>query len=240
MTASIAEFPEDLLLELAKWLPMVDVVNFLSVTGQPGHPRDPAREDPVAQRLAADTRRRKPPPLPLPDSDISDWTPTVIELQDAIRHASRLMTNGRSKTPRALRSFSFIADHYSSILPVSGTNLVVLSTDLPGYVYCLDTLIGERVAEYEVGCLQIHGPAYMGRTGRADSCKRQASLSPTPKVIFFQSFSLRFSRKGRPPDASSTWMRLAEAGNLGRKSAGLHPVTNQLMRASLLFSFSSQ
>ncbi|KAJ7627063.1 hypothetical protein FB45DRAFT_1082137 [Roridomyces roridus] len=86
MATCIADFPQDLLLDLAKWLPAGDLISFLSASPQKHRVVSRAiREIQREKTLWLDSLRHirdvENHPLPLPNPD--DWTPTVPELQVA-------------------------------------------------------------------------------------------------------------------------------------------------------------
>ncbi|KAJ7657244.1 hypothetical protein DFH06DRAFT_459542 [Mycena polygramma] len=167
----ITELPQDILLELAKYLDVADLLSFLSVCRSL---RD--LQSHGILWITALTRIREIEKQPLPISSAQALTRLSLpELQNAARKANGVMMNFRSHNPRPARvRTSFVeAGHqhsFPTIFCIPGADIVIISTRTGG-VSCWDLLTSQRVAHLELpsfyietvrACLEIEGKALIG------------------------------------------------------------------------------
>ncbi|KAJ7237893.1 hypothetical protein B0H12DRAFT_1138114 [Mycena haematopus] len=162
MPLSIDEFPQDVLLELAKYLDIADLISFLSICRG-------IRELQSERTLWIDALVRlrqvemQPPPLScgMPLNALS-----MAHLQNAARRANQLMKNLKSDVPRPVCIRTLFVDPGAKILCIPGTNLVV--THVPGSVSCWDILTSCRVGHLEIHSLRLETPVVcLEATGKA-------------------------------------------------------------------------
>ncbi|KAJ7817640.1 hypothetical protein B0H13DRAFT_1922802, partial [Mycena leptocephala] len=151
MTLSIAQVPEDILLEFAKQLDVADLLSFLSVCRT-------IRALRFQRALWLDAliriREVQMQPLPLLTAEALDVL-SLLELQNVVQQAHRLMENLQSSTPLPIRIRTFSVDAGARILCIPGANLVV-SYIWGGGVSCWDILTSHQVAHLEIPEIQIH------------------------------------------------------------------------------------
>ncbi|KAJ7887694.1 hypothetical protein B0H13DRAFT_1888738 [Mycena leptocephala] len=166
MTLSIALVPEDILLEFAKQLDIADLLSFLSVCRT-------IRALRFQRALWLDAliriREVQMQPLPLLTAEALDAL-SLLELQNVVQQANRLMENLQSSTPLPIRIRTFSVDTGPPILCIPGANLVV--SYIWGGVSCWDIFTSHRVAHLEIPevqirtevCVEIMGKALIGTT----------------------------------------------------------------------------
>ncbi|KAF7335381.1 hypothetical protein MVEN_02190600 [Mycena venus] len=166
MSPRITDFPQDVLLELAKELDVADLLGFLSI----------CRIIRVLQfqrmlwlNAIARIKEVEGHPLPVSDGEVLK-TLSLGELQCFVRQTNRLMNNFKSDNPRPVRTHTFNKpwEHFGIIF-IQGTNLLV--THGIGSVSCWDTPTAQRVGQLEVPnlrveteqpCMEIKGKAILG------------------------------------------------------------------------------
>ncbi|KAJ7909375.1 hypothetical protein B0H13DRAFT_2492525 [Mycena leptocephala] len=168
MSLSITEFPQDILLELAKRLHVADLLSLLSLCRI-------ARGLQFKRTLWLDTliriREVEMQPLPLSTADSVD-TLSLSELQNIVRRADRLMKNFQSERPRPFHISKFSVERGASIFFIPGANLIV-ANKYKGSVSCWDTVTSQRVAHLSneshsfwiypsALCTEIMGKALIG------------------------------------------------------------------------------
>ncbi|KAJ6451316.1 hypothetical protein C8R45DRAFT_91801 [Mycena sanguinolenta] len=162
---SLAEFPQDVLMELAKQLDIQDLFNFLAtccVICELQH----------EQTLWVDalTRIKEVDLQPLPLSTAKSLeTLSARELQNVARQALRLRKNLQSDKPRHVRMHRFsvrTSPRIKNIFFIPGTHLVVTSTY--GSLDCWDILTAERMGHLKVPGLWVRTESAlcMDGTGR--------------------------------------------------------------------------
>ncbi|KAJ7883588.1 hypothetical protein B0H13DRAFT_2538098 [Mycena leptocephala] len=141
MSLSITEFPQDILLELAKRLDVADLLSLLSLCRI-------TRRLQLERTLWLDAliriRQVEMQPFPLSTADSVD-TLSLSELQNAVRRADRLIKIFKSEKPRPFHIGNFSVESLASIFFIPGANLIVAHTS-KGNVSCWDTLTSQRVA----------------------------------------------------------------------------------------------
>ncbi|KAJ6585831.1 hypothetical protein B0H19DRAFT_1228083 [Mycena capillaripes] len=161
MSVSIADFPPDVLLEVAKQLSLADLLSLLSVCRI-------IRELKLEKSLWIDAltciREVDNQPLPLPNSQALD-TLSLLELENAVRQTHRLVKNLQSETPRPVRLSTFAVESAAKILPIPGANLTAIHPR--GGISCWDTLTCQRVAHLEIPGFQVETEACMEIEGKA-------------------------------------------------------------------------
>ncbi|KAJ7872432.1 hypothetical protein B0H13DRAFT_1895378 [Mycena leptocephala] len=165
MTLDIAQVPEDILLEFAKELDVADLLSFLSLYRT-------IRELRFRRALWLDAliriREVQMQPLPLLTAEALDAL-SLLELQNLVQQAHRLMENLQSGTPLPVRIRTFSVDTGPPILCIHGANLVV------SYIWggvSWDIFTSHRVAHLEIPevqirtevCVEIMGKALIGTT----------------------------------------------------------------------------
>lgn len=108
-------------------------------------------------------------PLPLLTAEALDAL-SLLELQNLVQQAHRLMENLQSGTPLPVRIRTFSVDTGPPILCIPGANLVV--SYIWGGVSCWDIFTSHRVAHLEIPevqirtevCVEIMGKALIGTT----------------------------------------------------------------------------
>ncbi|KAJ7215211.1 hypothetical protein B0H12DRAFT_356493 [Mycena haematopus] len=161
----IADFPQDVLLELVKHLNVSDLISFLSICRA-------IRELQLERTLWINALTRlkqvemQSPPL-LSASSLD--TMSLAQLQNTVQRANQLMNNFKSSQPRPARIHSVSVHPHSRIICIAGANLVVTHTT--GGVSCWDIVTSRRVGYLEipdlhlqtsVPCLEIKGKALIG------------------------------------------------------------------------------
>ncbi|KAJ7902412.1 hypothetical protein B0H13DRAFT_757997 [Mycena leptocephala] len=169
MSLSIAEFPQDILLELAKRLDVADLLSLLSLCRI-------TRGLQFERTLWLDTlihiREVEMQPLPLSTADSVD-TLSLSELQNVVRRADRLIKNFKSENPRPFHRGNFSVEPNASIFFIPGANLIMVCTNNEGSVSCWDTLTSQCVAHWNnqrgrfyihpsALCMEIKGEALIG------------------------------------------------------------------------------
>ncbi|KAF7335376.1 hypothetical protein MVEN_02190100 [Mycena venus] len=141
MSIRITDFPQDVLLELAKKLDVADLFGFLS----------------ICRVIQVENH-------PLPDLHES-WS--LLELQGIVRQANRLMKNFKTNNPRPVLTRTFgIPLENGSIILIRGTSLFV--THGPGSVSRWDILTSQRVGHLEMPKLLVKTEqAFMESPGKA-------------------------------------------------------------------------
>ncbi|KAJ7192558.1 hypothetical protein GGX14DRAFT_594343 [Mycena pura] len=173
MALEFADFPQDILSELSRWLDAVDLLSFLATCRS-------ARELRLQRSfwLYALERIRhvEAQPLPLSNADCVN-TLSLGQLQDAVQRASRVMRAFRhgSSPPRPVRVHTMAIGREGRIFCIPGTHLAVSHGG--GSVACWDILTSQRVAQLgipglrvrnESPCMEVRGKALVaaciGRT----------------------------------------------------------------------------
>ncbi|KAJ7872393.1 hypothetical protein B0H13DRAFT_2280273 [Mycena leptocephala] len=116
MSLSITEFPQDILLELAKRLDVADLLSLLSF------------ERTFWLEALMRIRDVEMQPLPLSTADSVDML-SLSELQNVVRRADRLMKNFKSEKPRPFHIGNFSVESSVSIFFIPGANLIVAYTN---------------------------------------------------------------------------------------------------------------
>ncbi|KAJ7809437.1 hypothetical protein B0H13DRAFT_1927923 [Mycena leptocephala] len=162
MTLSIALVPEDILLEFAKELDVADLLSFLSLCRT-------IRELRFRRALWLDAliriREVQMQPLPLLTAEALDVL-SLLELQNLVQQAHRLMENLQSGTPLPIRIRTFSVDAGARILCIPGANLVVTYI-WGGGVSCWDIPTSHQVAHLEIPEIQIHTEVCVEIVGKA-------------------------------------------------------------------------
>ncbi|KAF8189559.1 hypothetical protein K438DRAFT_1936035, partial [Mycena galopus ATCC 62051] len=153
MSLGIAEFPQDVLMEVAKLLDVGDLLSFLSTCHAI---RELQFEKSVWLGTLNWIKKVESRPLPLSTAE-SPETLSVSELQNIARQSHRLRSNLQSDKPRIFHTRSLSVTPCLSFFCIPGTRLVV--THARGSVGCWDILTARRVAYLEMDGLQLHQEA---------------------------------------------------------------------------------
>ncbi|KAJ6526671.1 hypothetical protein B0H19DRAFT_1275522 [Mycena capillaripes] len=159
---SLAEVPQDVLLELAKELNVGDLFSFLSICRT-------TRELRFQRSLWLDAlirlRELEKQPLPFQNGEALN-TLSLPELQNIVHQIQRLMNNLSSAEPRPARIRTLSLPASSRIFCIPGANLAVSHTR--GHLSCWDVLTGHRVAHLGIPELRVGTEApYIDTRGRA-------------------------------------------------------------------------
>ncbi|KAJ7843949.1 hypothetical protein B0H13DRAFT_2412134 [Mycena leptocephala] len=168
MSLNITEFPQDILLELAKRLDVADLLSLLSLCRIT---RGLQFERTLWLDALIRIREVEMQPLPLSTADSVD-TLSLSELQNIVRRADRLMKNFQSEKPRPFHIGNFSVERRGSIFFIPGANLIV-ANNYKGSVSCWDTVTSQRVAHLSnerdsvyiypsALCTEIMGKALIG------------------------------------------------------------------------------
>ncbi|KAJ7160435.1 hypothetical protein C8R46DRAFT_369560 [Mycena filopes] len=146
---SLAEAPQDVLLEVVKSLDLIDLFKFLSVCRAL---RALQCQKSLWLHALVRLREVEMQPLPLLNAKQLD-SMSRQDLQDAARRAVRLKRNLNSDkpTPVEIHALSVESRAFCACLP--GSNLVV--THCPGFMSCWDVLTSNRVARLEIVGLDV-------------------------------------------------------------------------------------
>ncbi|KAJ7922505.1 hypothetical protein B0H13DRAFT_1865685 [Mycena leptocephala] len=186
--SSLADFPQDVFLEIAKQLDVGDLLNFLAICR-------PVRELRFQRSLWLDALERIRT-VEMHSTSLPNWVPIdtvpLQELQDAVRRAGRLLPNFQSSTPRPVTIRTLSMGSMTRIFCIPGSNLVVAHTT--GWVHCWDILTSRRVASLgipqlhvrsEAPCMELSGKALIAACiGNVDNlvairidCRDRAHIS---------------------------------------------------------------
>ncbi|KAF7328338.1 hypothetical protein MVEN_02549300 [Mycena venus] len=132
MSLSVAEFPQDVLLELFKHLDVVDLINFLSICRVI---RELQYERTLWIHALVRLKQVEMQPLPLPLGKTLD-TLSLHELQDTVRRANRLANNLKSDHPQPARICPLSVEPGARIFCIPGANVIV--THITGSVSVTD------------------------------------------------------------------------------------------------------
>ncbi|KAJ7607124.1 hypothetical protein DFH06DRAFT_1250299 [Mycena polygramma] len=149
---NLSDFPQDVLLELAKELDVADLLNFFSVCRA-------VREVQTHKTLWLSCLsqigkfERHPPPISA-GKELN--TLSLPELQAAARKANQLIKNFRSENPRPARMRTVVVDVPNGILCIPGANLVIVHTG--SSLSCWDVVTSQCVAK-----LEVHGLGMMSQ-----------------------------------------------------------------------------
>ncbi|KAJ7349795.1 hypothetical protein DFH08DRAFT_863121 [Mycena albidolilacea] len=161
----VEELPQDVLLEIAQWLNVRDLLAFIStcrVIRQLRFQRSFWLEALIR------IREIESQPLPLSNADPLE-TLSLSELQSVARRADRLKKNWQSNTPRLVHIHSFFVPSQARIMLIPGAHLAVAYAS--GIVSCWDILSSHRVAHLEIPglivraeqlCMDINGQVLIG------------------------------------------------------------------------------
>ncbi|KAJ7022558.1 hypothetical protein C8F04DRAFT_235918 [Mycena alexandri] len=130
---SLAEVPQDVLLELVKQFDVADLLSFLSVCHGI---RELQLQKSLWLHALVRIRDVEMHPLPLPSVEPLD-TLSLEQLQHAARQANRLMKNFKSDSPSPARIHTLSVEH-THLSSIQGTNLIV--TYALGAVSCWDII----------------------------------------------------------------------------------------------------
>ncbi|KAJ7736488.1 hypothetical protein B0H16DRAFT_1573946 [Mycena metata] len=176
--SSILEFPEDVLLELAKDLGVADLISLLSTCRA-------VRKVELHLSLWLDALVRiqevERQPHRLSNTQNLN-TLSLQQLQHTAQQCNRLMKNWRSDNPRptCIRQFSVPPNH--GFFCLIGSSFIVSHTE--GCVSCWNILDGKRVAHLEIPGLFLRmGVPCMEEDGRALICAAIGHYVPcTPQI----------------------------------------------------------
>ncbi|KAJ7726128.1 hypothetical protein B0H16DRAFT_1780760 [Mycena metata] len=144
--ASILELPEDILLELAKELDVVDLVSFLSTCRV-------IRKVKLHKSLWLDAlvRIQEVERQPHPLSNTQNLsTLSLQQLQHTAQQINRLMKNWRSDNPRPTRIGQLSVEPNYGFFCLTGTPFIVTHADAEGSMSCWDIRDAKRVAHLEL------------------------------------------------------------------------------------------
>ncbi|KAJ6585836.1 hypothetical protein B0H19DRAFT_1110831 [Mycena capillaripes] len=158
MSFSVADLPPDVLLEVVKQLDAADLISFLSTCRVI---RELQLQRTLWLHALIRIRQVEMQPLPLAKPEAL----SLPELQNAVRHACRLMKILRSDKPRPVRVNTLSVESGSRILTIPGSNLVMIH--LMGSCSCWDIPTSQLVAHLEIPDLQIKTEACMEIEGKA-------------------------------------------------------------------------
>ncbi|KAJ7069438.1 hypothetical protein C8F01DRAFT_1112734 [Mycena amicta] len=169
MAILLHEWPEDVLLKLARELDVSDLIHLLSTCRS-------LRElqDHRTLWLDAITRIQRVQHHPLPLFALPDPVDLPLsQLQAIVQRTNRLLRNIRSDVPRPVWTRSISLGEPGQIVCIPTTHLVVSSTE--DTIICWDARTGERVTELQVDhirltmrtpCMDVTGQALLGATVR--------------------------------------------------------------------------
>ncbi|KAJ7605690.1 hypothetical protein DFH06DRAFT_1252553 [Mycena polygramma] len=150
MYVSLAQLPQDVLLEIANQLDVADVLNLLAICR-------PLRELQFERGLWLDALKRiitiQMQPVPCDDPE----SLTLAQLQDVVHRACRLMRNLLSEAPRLVSTRVVSITRMDRIFCIPGQNIVVAYS--MGSVDCWDTLTSKRVTSLRNPDLVIRSEA---------------------------------------------------------------------------------
>ncbi|KAJ7902416.1 hypothetical protein B0H13DRAFT_2026331 [Mycena leptocephala] len=159
MSLSITEFPQDILLELAKRLDVADLLSLLSLCR-------------ITRGLQCERTL---------------WLDALIRIKENIvRRVDRLRKNFKSEKPRPFHIGNFSVEGSASTFFIPGANLIVVHTN-KGSVSCWDTVTSQRVAHLNnekewfyiqpnALCTEIKGKALIGAWIRDGDLMRLAVI----------------------------------------------------------------
>ncbi|KAJ7069446.1 hypothetical protein C8F01DRAFT_1112770 [Mycena amicta] len=169
MAILLHEWPEDVLLELARELDVSDLINLLSTCRSLR-----ALQDHRTLWLDAITRIQRVQHHPLPLFTLTDAVDLPLsQLQAIVQRTNRLLRNIRSDVPRPVWTRTISLGEPGRIVCIPTTHLVVSSTE--DTLICWDARTGERVTELHVDhirlpmrtpCMDVRGQALLGATIR--------------------------------------------------------------------------
>ncbi|KAJ7160427.1 hypothetical protein C8R46DRAFT_1354110 [Mycena filopes] len=158
---SVAEAPQDVLLEVFKQLDLVDLFSFLSVCRAV---RDLQWQKSLWLHALVRIREVEMHPLPLSPATKLD-SMSCKELQNVAQRAHRLTKNLKSDKPMPITTRTLAIETYASCVCLPGSNLLVTHSD--GFVSCWDILTSRRVAHLQVATLRIMDKPRIHPDGRA-------------------------------------------------------------------------
>ncbi|KAJ7023586.1 hypothetical protein C8F04DRAFT_1304802 [Mycena alexandri] len=143
---SILEFPEDILLELAKDLDVADLISLLSTCRV-------IRKTELHKSLWLDALVRiqevERHPHPLSNTQNLN-TFSLQQLQHTAQHANRLMKNWSSHNPRPTCILHFLVNPKHGFFSLPGTRFGLTHAYTGGSISCWDVYNGECVAHLEI------------------------------------------------------------------------------------------
>ncbi|KAJ7658290.1 hypothetical protein DFH06DRAFT_1407976 [Mycena polygramma] len=147
---SLADFPLDVLLEIAKQLDVASVLTLLTIC----HALHELR---LQQSLWLNALKRivtvEMQPVPCEDPKAL----SLSELEDVVRRTNRLMRNFLSDRPRPVSVRTLSIPETDRVFCIPGQNLVVAHSE--GSVDCWDILTSDRVASLRIAGLRVRSQA---------------------------------------------------------------------------------